>query len=81
VLLAVPVAASVKIVAGHFWRTRVLGQSWEQATDALIVEPEPRESLISRVRRSRASSGKEEDADSGEEAAREPEPEDTPLDG
>jgi predicted PurR-regulated permease PerM len=38
VLLAVPVAASIKIIFGHFWRTRVLGQSWEQAREALFEE-------------------------------------------
>ncbi len=32
VLLAVPVTAALKIVTGHLWRTRVLGQSWEEAT-------------------------------------------------
>ncbi|WKZ83548.1 MAG: AI-2E family transporter [Acidimicrobiia bacterium] len=29
VFLAVPVMASTKIVAGHLWRTRVLGEPWE----------------------------------------------------
>jgi predicted PurR-regulated permease PerM len=38
VLLAVPVLASIKIILGHYWRTRVLGQSWEEATEALIDE-------------------------------------------
>ena len=28
-VLTVPVMASVKILVGHFWRTRVLGQSWD----------------------------------------------------
>jgi hypothetical protein len=51
VLLAVPVAASVKIVAGHLWRTRVLGQSWEEASDALILEPDERSTLLRKVRR------------------------------
>ena len=30
VVLAVPVTAAVKILAGHLWRTRVLGQPWEE---------------------------------------------------
>ncbi len=51
VLLAVPVAASVKIVAGHLWRTRVLGQSWEEASDALIIEPDERSTLLKKMRR------------------------------
>jgi predicted PurR-regulated permease PerM len=42
VILAVPVTASIKIVAGHYWRTRVLGQSWEEARDALIKPSLPR---------------------------------------
>jgi predicted PurR-regulated permease PerM len=53
VVLAVPVTASVKIVAGHLWRTRVLGQSWEEATSALI-EPANAETLLSRIRREAA---------------------------
>ncbi len=51
VLLAVPVTASVKIIAGHLWRTRVLGQSWEEASDALILEPDERTTLLKRMRR------------------------------
>ncbi len=39
VLLAVPVAASVKIIAGHWWRTRALGQSWDEAREALTEQP------------------------------------------
>jgi predicted PurR-regulated permease PerM len=42
VLLAVPVAASIKIVVGHLWRTRVLGQSWDEASEALIEPATPR---------------------------------------
>lgn len=49
ILLAVPVTAALKIIAGHLWRTRVLDESWEQARDALIEEqPEP---LLARIRR------------------------------
>ena len=51
VLLAVPVTASIKIVAGHLWRTRVLGQSWDEASDALIVEAEERTTLLKKMRR------------------------------
>ncbi len=51
VLLAVPVAASIKILAGHLWRTRVLGQSWEEASDALILEPDERTTLLKKMRR------------------------------
>lgn len=48
VLLAVPATAALKIVAGHLWRTRVLGQSWEEASDAMVEDdeaPDPLEAL------------------------------------
>ncbi len=51
VLLAVPVVASIKIVVGHFWRTRVLGQSWEEASEALIEEhPTGETPIVRRLR-------------------------------
>lgn len=50
-LLAVPSAAAIKILIGHFWRTRVLGQSWEEATEALIEDTKEQETLIGRLRR------------------------------
>ncbi len=52
VLIAVPVTAVLKIVIGHFWRTRVLGESWDQAAQAIVVEYEA-ESLRERLRRGR----------------------------
>ena len=36
VVLAVPVMSSVKIIGGHMWRTRVLGESWTEASQALM---------------------------------------------
>lgn len=70
VLLAVPVTASLKILAGHLWRTRVLGQSWEQARDALIEES-PRADLLARLRRGpfvrRAQPGAEADSPDGDD--------------
>ncbi|MBA2336433.1 MAG: AI-2E family transporter [Acidimicrobiia bacterium] len=51
VLLAVPVTAGLKVVVGHLWRTRVLGQSWEEATEALIEHPAPPPPLRDRLRR------------------------------
>jgi predicted PurR-regulated permease PerM len=41
VIIAVPLVASIKIVLGHWWRTRVLGQTWEEASEAMFDEPEP----------------------------------------
>jgi len=49
VVLAVPVMASVKIVGGHLWRTRVLGESWAEASEALIEENPLGESPIERI--------------------------------
>jgi predicted PurR-regulated permease PerM len=51
VLLAVPVVAVIKILLGHYWRTRVLGESWEEASEALIEEHPTGETLITRLRR------------------------------
>ncbi len=39
VVLAVPVMSAVKIIGGHLWRTRVLGESWADASRALIELP------------------------------------------
>jgi len=52
-LVAVPVAASLRVILGHVWRTRVLDESWDEAAEAMITEYEPprRESLVSRRRR------------------------------
>ena len=51
VLVAVPLVAVVRIVAGHMWRTRVLGESWQQAEEAMITATAPPERLRSRRRR------------------------------
>jgi predicted PurR-regulated permease PerM len=40
VVIAVPVTASLKVVGGHWWRTRVLGETWEQASASLFTGPE-----------------------------------------
>jgi len=45
VLIAVPVTAAIRILTGHVWRTRVLGQSWKEASDAMIEVTEPPERL------------------------------------
>jgi len=50
-VLAVPVMAATKILTGHYWRTRVLGQTWEEASEALIREGEAPETLLSRALR------------------------------
>jgi len=40
VLIAVPTTAVLKIVLGHLWRTRVLGESWEEVSSPVVVEYE-----------------------------------------
>ena len=50
VLMAVPTVAVIKIISGHLWRTRVLGQSWEEAREALIDDDPTREMVLMRFR-------------------------------
>jgi predicted PurR-regulated permease PerM len=45
VLVAVPLTAAVRILVGHLGRTRVLGQSWQEASEAMIEVTEPPERL------------------------------------
>ena len=45
VLIAVPLTAAIRIVVGHLWRTRVLGQSWQEASEAMIEMTDPPERL------------------------------------
>lgn len=51
VLIAVPTVAVIKIILGHIWRTRVLGQSWEEARHAVIEEVPPPQRGRLRLRR------------------------------
>jgi predicted PurR-regulated permease PerM len=51
VLVAIPVTAAIRIVVGHLWRTRILGQSWEEASEAMIEVTEPPERLARISRR------------------------------
>jgi len=51
VLVAVPVTAAIRILVGHLWRTRVLGQSWKEASAAMIEVTEPPERLTRMSRR------------------------------
>jgi predicted PurR-regulated permease PerM len=50
VLVAVPTVAVIKILSGHLWRTRVLGQSWDEAREALIDDEPTRETVLTRFR-------------------------------
>ena len=69
VLLAVPLMAAFKIVVGHYWRTRVLGQSWEEASETLLIEKPERRTFFSwLLRRRRAVTEKAEDPAEPEKA-------------
>lgn len=52
VLVAVPATAAIRIIAGHLWRTRILGQSWREASEAMIEVTTPPERLARLTRRS-----------------------------
>ncbi len=65
VLIAVPTTAAVRIVAGHLWRTRMLGESWQEASDAMIEVTEPPERLTA-VRRRRDNQDQERLFDTAE---------------
>lgn len=51
VLVAVPLTAALRIVAGHLWRTRVLGQSWAEASERMIQRTPPPEMIVGIRRR------------------------------
>ena len=55
VLLAVPVAAVIKILVGHLWRTRVLGQTWEDAYADIVKSSQPPETLLDEITGDRPS--------------------------
>jgi predicted PurR-regulated permease PerM len=41
VLVAVPMTAAIRIMVGHLWRTRVLGETWGEASRHMIEFTEP----------------------------------------
>ena len=51
VLVAVPLVAVIRIVAGHLWRTRMLGESWEEALGSAIEITDRPERLRGRPRK------------------------------
>ncbi|HSL24690.1 MAG TPA: AI-2E family transporter [Acidimicrobiia bacterium] len=67
VLVAVPLTAAFRIVAGHLWRTRVLGQSWAEASERMI-ERTPPPDRIAGIRR-RQSVGQQKLFDTAEHRA------------
>jgi predicted PurR-regulated permease PerM len=69
VLLVVPIAAIIKILVGHLWRTRVLGQTWEDAYDAIIESSQPPETLLEEIRETLHQGDDEAVAAKGDAAA------------
>lgn len=51
VLVAVPLTAAIRIIAGHLWRTRMLGQSWAEASEQMIEFTPPPERIAGLRRR------------------------------
>jgi predicted PurR-regulated permease PerM len=41
VLVAVPMTAAIRIIVGHLWRTRILGETWGEASQHMIEFTEP----------------------------------------
>ncbi len=37
-LVAVPVVAVIKVLVSHYWKTRVLGEPWREAAEAIVDE-------------------------------------------
>jgi predicted PurR-regulated permease PerM len=51
VLVAVPVTAAVRIIVGHLWRTRILGETWGEASQHMIEYTDPPERIAGIRRR------------------------------
>ena len=51
VLVAVPITAVFRIIVGHLWRTRMLGESWREASEHMIEVTEPPDRLAGLRRR------------------------------
>ena len=62
VLTAVPVVGLFRLLAGHFWRTRVLGEDWHQARESIVTE------VRSPLWRSRSLRAKEKGDSSSQES-------------
>ena len=71
VLTAVPVVGLIRLLAGHFWRTRVLGEDWHQARHAIITKLPPPLLWRSRVQRRREAADPSPPEPEAEEEAEE----------
>ena len=78
VVVAVPLTAAIRIIVGHIWRTRVLGQSWAEASEGMIERTPPPERIVG-IRR-RHPAGQQKLFDTAEHVAiREVDPETPPA--
>ncbi len=78
VVVAVPMVTVLRIGAGHLWRTRILGESWAEATEKMMETTEPSDRL--RVPARRRSAPQARLFDTMEMEATEPEPVTVPPD-
>ena len=76
VLVAVPLTAAIRIIAGHLWRTRILGQSWAEASERMI-ERTPPPDRIAGIRR-RHPAGQQKLFDTAEQAVLRVDPDSPP---
>ena len=51
VLVAVPMTAAIRIIVGHLWRTRILGETWGEASQHMIEYTEPSDRIAGIRRR------------------------------
>jgi len=54
VLVAVPMTAAIRIIVGHMWRTRILGETWGEASQHMIEYTDPPD-RIAGIRRRQSS--------------------------
>ena len=66
VLIAVPVVGLFRLLAGHVWRTRVLGEDWHQARESIITVIRP-PSLWARRKPPESAAAPQTESESGEE--------------
>jgi predicted PurR-regulated permease PerM len=76
VLVAVPLTAAIRIIVGHLWRTRMLGQSWAEASERMIERTPPPE-RIAGIRR-RHPAGQQKLFDTAEQGVIKVDPEASP---
>lgn len=78
VVVAVPMVTVIRIGAGHLWRTRILGESWAEATEKMMETTEPSDRR--RVQARRRNAPQPRLFDTMELEAAEPEPVTVPPD-